>query len=76
MNTNMDKNQAQQLKKHIQHEAPHLNVKENLVDFVGSKTGPEVWAVYIYDEGLPEPIPIETQSAWEAVKNAFRLPPS
>lgn len=65
---NMDKSQAQQLAKHIQHEAPHLIIKVGPVEAIGWKA----WAVYAYERESDDPLlQIENLSEWEAQKKHF-----
>ena len=71
MSTDMDENQARQLEKRIQHEAPHLNVWAGPMEIVGKS---DAWVVYIDAEGFNEPLQIENPSAWELQKSALRFP--
>ena len=71
MNTDMDENQARQLEKRIQYEAPHLNVKAAPVEAVGWKA----WAVYVFEKGTDKLLlQIEHPEEWEMQKSPFLLP--
>ena len=68
----MDEREAQELARRIQREAPHLIVKAAPDVSWGQKT----WIVYVYAEGLNEPLQIENPEEWEVQKAPFLLPRS